>query len=353
MDWLLPKDIFCVSLMATVAAEHGMPADACLRGSGIETGHLSAPGAEVLPRQELAVIANIVRELGDVPGLALEIGRRIHMGAVGPLVFALSSCETMGAAIAMGVRYRALVFPLTNIFFEKNGDGLFSLVLDDEAIAPPLRAFVAERDAVAMVNQLWEIFGDIPLRRMCFRAPEPGHADALAGFFGLRPQFSCGRNFGAVDQAWLDQPMLQADAHAEAYWRTQLDALLARRWSQAGLAGKVRAILRRDLQRAADMERVAEELCMTSRNLRRLLADEGVSFREILDDVRQTLAEDLLLSARFTVDQVADRLGYDRTASFREAFKRWKKVPPSQWRGAGGPRWTKPASTATGRIARS
>lgn len=353
MDRLLPKDIFCVSLMTTVAARHGMSTAECLHGSGIDAPLLCAPGAEVLPRQELAVVANIVRRLGDVPGLALEIGRRIHMGAVGPLVFALSSCRTMGEAVAMGVRYRALSFPLTDIHFEKSGDGLFTLVLDDAGIPQPLRAFVAERDAVAMVNQLWDIFGDIPLRRLCFRAPAPHHADALAEFLGIRPEFSCGRNFGAVDEAWLDKPMPQADPHAATYWCTHLDALLARRWEQAGVAGKVRAILKRDLQCAADMERVAGALCMTSRSLRRVLAEEGVSFREILDDVRQNLAEELLSTARLTVDQVADRLGYDRTASFREAFKRWKSVPPSAWRGARNPRWTAPAPGKRSELARA
>ena len=50
------------------------------------------------------------------------------------------------------------------------------------------------------------------------------------------------------------------------------------------------------------------------------------------EDVRRSLAIDHLKSARFSVEEVAYRLGYSDAANFRRAFKRWESVPPSTYR---------------------
>jgi AraC-like DNA-binding protein len=84
--------------------------------------------------------------------------------------------------------------------------------------------------------------------------------------------------------------------------------------------------------RAPDMERIAKELATTSRSLRRRLKEEGTSFRVLVDEVRETLAEQLLSTAGLSVDAVGERLGFANTAGFISAFKRWKGASPGVWR---------------------
>jgi Arabinose-binding domain of AraC transcription regulator, N-term len=63
------RGIASVHLLVGLAAEHGMPAGACLRGSGIALKLLREPAAEIEAHQELAVVRNIVRKLGrESPG---------------------------------------------------------------------------------------------------------------------------------------------------------------------------------------------------------------------------------------------------------------------------------------------
>jgi AraC-like DNA-binding protein len=52
----------------------------------------------------------------------------------------------------------------------------------------------------------------------------------------------------------------------------------------------------------------------------------------LVDEVRETLAEQLLSTAGLSVETVAERLGFANTAGFISAFKRWKGVPPGTWR---------------------
>jgi AraC-like DNA-binding protein len=72
------------------------------------------------------------------------------------------------------------------------------------------------------------------------------------------------------------------------------------------------------------------------RTLRRRLAEEGVSYRGLLDEVRGQLAQELLADGRLTVEEVAHRLGYAETSSFTHAFWRWTGHGPRAHRAAPG-----------------
>src|SRR5439155_14958410 len=85
-----------------------------------------------------------------------------------------------------------------------------------------------------------------------------------------------------------------------------------------------------------DLEHVAATLHMSDRTLRRRLADEGVSFRGLLDEIRAQIAEELLVSGGLPVAEVAERLGYLEVSSFSQAFRRWKGVGPREFRSRHG-----------------
>ncbi|MDB5974480.1 MAG: AraC family transcriptional regulator [Nevskia sp.] len=334
MDWRFPRSSYSVGLMCSAAAEHGLSQEQCLAGSRIEAAALHDPAAEIYPEQELAVIGNIVRQLGHVPGIGLEMGSRIHMSVYGILAFALSSCATIRELMELGIRYSRLAFSLTDKRFEQHGDE-FHVYFDDQHIPEPLRRFVLERDLAGIFNIQVELFSrHVPFRRMLLQLEQPAYADRFEKIFGLRPEFGAQRSVLIADAAVLDLPLPQANRHALRYWETQLQDLLTKKAARVGMAGKVRSILLRSPGEAPDMERIAAELCTTSRHLRRLLTTEGTSFRGLVDEIRETMAEELLCSARLTVEQVADRLGYNEVSSFTTAFRRWKGMPPRDWRSA-------------------
>ena len=77
---------------------------------------------------------------------------------------------------------------------------------------------------------------------------------------------------------------------------------------------------------------IANQLGMSVRSLSRQLAEEGTSFGEILDRVRQRLALRYLEDERVSVQQTAWLLGYSEIASFSHAFKRWTGTSPRRAR---------------------
>ena len=77
------------------------------------------------------------------------------------------------------------------------------------------------------------------------------------------------------------------------------------------------------------IDRVAADMGLSRQTLYRRLKDEGVTFEELLDDLRHRLALRYLRADRLSVKAAAYRLGFSDPAAFSRAFKRWTGTSPS------------------------
>jgi AraC-like DNA-binding protein len=78
--------------------------------------------------------------------------------------------------------------------------------------------------------------------------------------------------------------------------------------------------------------RAAEALGLSVRTLQRRLAQEGLSFEELLRTDRLGKATVLLETTRATVLEIALALGYSDHAHFTRAFHRWRGIAPLAYR---------------------
>src|SRR5271166_3476740 len=72
-----------------------------------------------------------------------------------------------------------------------------------------------------------------------------------------------------------------------------------------------------------NMEQVAKDFHITSRTLRRRLETEGISYQEILADVRISLVIRYLRTTRMSTETIAQLTGFSDGANLRRALKRW------------------------------
>ena len=341
VHWDLPRTPASASLLAQLGVEHGVPVEATLRGTGLRHEQLDDPNGELSAAQELHLIDNLLDALGDAPGLGLEAGVRYHLTTYGIWGFALISSPTMRSAVGTGLRYLDLTFAFCRIQADASGDDL-RLVLDTPDIPARLRMFVLERDAAAIRTIQRELFAaPVPIRQVSFAFAAPANVERYVDVFGIDPVFDAAETVALVDPALLARPLPQADAHAAALALAQCEELLARRQARTGAAGRVRNLL---LSRPADPpgeREVAAALHLSDRTLRHQLASEGASFRQLLAEVRERLAEELLVTGGLPVAEVARRLGYAEVSSFSQAFRRWKGVGPRAYLARGDLRpWT-------------
>ncbi|MEL6656910.1 MAG: AraC family transcriptional regulator ligand-binding domain-containing protein [Bacteroidota bacterium] len=80
------------------------------------------------------------------------------------------------------------------------------------------------------------------------------------------------------------------------------------------------------------IEQVAKHLNLSLRTLQRRLQEEGVSYKNLLEEVRKDFALSYLRNPELTVGEIAYLLGYRETSAFSRACKRWIGQSPQQWR---------------------
>jgi len=94
----------------------------------------------------------------------------------------------------------------------------------------------------------------------------------------------------------------------------------------------VRAAVTARLERGPGLPAIAKELRLSTRTLKRKLADRGTTFSAIVDDVRRQRALLLLDDRALSIGEIAARLGYTELANFTRAFRRWTGTTPAAHR---------------------
>ena len=325
------RGVGSVDLLVSLGISQGVSASDTLRGSAIPVDSLEDPFFEVEASQELTVVRNVLHHLSHIPGIGLQAGQRYRLTGWGILGYALLSSRSLLSALDFAASNLDLTFAFNRYQLEKVPEGL-RIVLNDRDVPKDCRQFLVERDAAATVAISRQLLQKpLPVYRASFRFERPSYAALFEEFFLGPVSFEGSVHEIVISNEWLDQALPQADERTARMCKEQCRELLDRRSERAHMSERVRQYLLRPGGATARMEGLAAELGMAPRTLHRHLAAEGVSFRQLLDEVRQALAEEMLAHG-MTVDEVAERLGYSEPSSFTHAFKRWKGICPRTYR---------------------
>ncbi|WP_435768733.1 AraC family transcriptional regulator [Nocardioides sp. SYSU DS0651] len=325
--WTFPRSVAGTALLVAEGEERGVPAARLLAGSGLTARDLAAHQREVTAEQELRVIRNL---LAATPGATgVRVGARYHASTFGPLGFALLSSPTLGDAANLALRFIDLSFTFTIPSARVEGDEVV-VGVDDRGVPSDVRRFLVERDLAAIWTVLREIAGGRPRLRSVALPFSPAPPADYRAAFGAVPVWEEGGH-GAVlrfDAAWLREPLPQANPHACAMAEELCRDVVSPRRHRGGIAQQTRVLIAQRLEDGAPMSEVATALGLSERSLRRRLGEARTSYRALLDDVRSTIAEDLLADPALPVEEVARRLGYAEATSFTVAHRRWTGRTP-------------------------
>jgi AraC-like DNA-binding protein len=155
--------------------------------------------------------------------------------------------------------------------------------------------------------------------------------------FGATERFRQESTSIVFDRDVMD--LSQLHQHPELYSTLRMEAERGLERVETGLrsADRVRQYLQSvPAARIPDMAAAARVLGMSERSLRRRLADEDVSYRDIVRSMLETSAGHILLDPNRTIQEAAAALGFAAPAAFHRAFKRWTGMTPRQYRQAHG-----------------
>jgi AraC-like DNA-binding protein len=319
--------------LCEVAAEHGVSTVEMLAGTGIEPADLSNPEVFVSAGDEIVAVRRLLARLPDHAGIGVDVGSRFTLTHAGLFGFAAMSCGTLRELFTIAVRYFSLTTLHIDIkLFEGVDDCLFELQADH--LPADVRRFFIERD-IAGIAATTSSFVYPVVARYADRVfvELPVSHEVLGPLLTLIPlphiAFDRAHSRLHFPRAMFDEPLPQADRHTLEVCIAQCDLLMQRNEQRRGITAVVRSKLFRQTGGFPTLPDVAAELDVHPRTLRRQLAEEGTSFRALLNEARSALAVDLLCNVGLTVDEVSKRLGYTDTSTFCHAFKRWHGTSPS------------------------
>jgi AraC-like DNA-binding protein len=132
-------------------------------------------------------------------------------------------------------------------------------------------------------------------------------------------------------EAW-ELPLRRRDSILREMLEHQADGMMAQQ-PAANAADDVRRLLASRIAGGdTQIQSVARALSTSARSLQRRLATAGVSYNQLLDQVRKEAAERYLTDSLLSISEIAYLLGYSEPAPFNRAFKRWCHETPLGFR---------------------
>lgn len=324
-----------IAVIVDLLAEEGIPAEEALACIALSPEQLRSPATKVSGVQVLQACRNALKLSRD-PRFAYRVSSKFCVATYGMYGFAALSSPNFRETIAFAVAYHRLATPLMQVEFREDGDAAWIVTpVPYPGIDEPLYGFIVKLHMGVLLSLHRKLLGTAFKPALVGYALRQSHEDSEAtGFFDCPVLYGKSENRFTFDAAWLDRQPDFGNEHVYAELRQLCDGLLKEFELGTGVAGEVRELILSNLSRPISLEEVAKRLNMSGRSLRRRLQEEATSFGQLTDELRGQVAIKYVRDTDLSVEDIAFAVGFSDAASFRQAFRRWTKAAPSEYRRA-------------------
>lgn len=310
--------------------------DGALVSDGVVVRRLPEPtGGRISDTDYFALLDWIRQQRGDDIALLEAYARQITVDDLGVLGLAFKTAPTLRASLARVERYWRVVTDTAVYRLDETGDpSLF--IFEARTNDHPVLELRNELALAGFVHNMRAfVTGTIELEHVSFTHACRDDPARFAAHFGCSVHFGRTHNAIALQGAMLDLPNRLGDTALSdfltAHLETEIGSLREDTSLRATLLRHITPALSNGAPEAAG---VARDLGMSERTLYRRLADEGLTFRDVLAEAQSSLAQDLLRDSESAIAEIAFLTGFSEQSTFSRAFKRWVGQTPAQFRRA-------------------
>lgn len=270
-------------------------------------------------------------DLSGCPWLGIEVGLHAQLSLHGALGQAVAASGNVAQALALAQRFMVLRQRLIGL--EVESGTRVAMCATERLVPPELREFLLGYLTATLLRLLEAVTGQ-PLREALiiewpFTAPPwAAQYEALAA----HNSFGHALLRGLITPELLQRPSLSSDPEALRVAERECERQLRLQEQGGTVTQRVQARLVDCQGRYPSILDMAEQENVSSRTLIRYLREEGTSYQQLLDTVREELACWLLLRTALPVEAIAAQLGYEDTSNFSRTFRRWVGVTPRDFR---------------------
>jgi AraC-like DNA-binding protein len=173
----------------------------------------------------------------------------------------------------------------------------------------------------------------VPLRQVQFTHRRPARSERLEAYFGAPVRFN--QNFTGLvfAESELRSPIPTRDANVHRLLTAHLASLAAGCSRDEDLVTRVRHHIKQTVgSRHCNLDGICLRSGIHPRALQRALREQRLTFRQLLHDVRQELAEDYFRNSSLSVLELTELLGYSNASACARAFKQRRGMSPQHWK---------------------
>ena len=319
-------------LAADRVRRSGIKLEQLLSGAGLTIHQIDDPERRLSAPNQIAFLQAAAEALND-DLLGFHLAEEFDLRDLGLLYYVMASADTLEGALMRASRYSRITNEAIELHYQAAREPRLSLVYS----GIPRYADVQQIEfcIVAIVRVSRALTG----RRFFPKRVSIGHARPRGiakstGLLGKRVEFGGDADEISFPTGSGEWALVDADARLNKLLCKICEESLSSRKSNAGtfrtqIENTISPILPHG---QAKVDVVAKRLGMSARTLTRRLAEEGVTFNEILQQLKATLAIRYLEEDGMPISRIAWLLGFEEASSFTHACRRWTGKSPRELR---------------------
>ncbi|MGV0986599.1 MAG: AraC family transcriptional regulator [Limnohabitans sp.] len=313
-----------------VAKRLGLNPPLMLRKVGLTTRMLASP-AQLIPLASALSLLEISAKESGCSTFGLHMAEARLLSDFGPISLLLTHQPSMRMALQTIAQYRYLLNESLGMHIEDVGK---TTLIREEIMSD--YAGGTQQSTDMAVGVLMLIFRAILSEHWRPQAVHFTHSACTdlqihRRLFGCPLHFDSDFNGLVCLKADMDKPNGRADAAMASYAQSFIDAMPKR--GQSSVVQDVRRSVYLLLPMGrASVEQIASGLGVNVRTLQRRLDESGVSFSQLLNEVRCELAQRYITHTPHSMGRVAEQLGYSNLSSFTRWFTAQFNCAPTMMR---------------------
>ena len=262
------------------------------------------------------------------------LGRNMHVFAMGPVGAGIAVAPSLREGLQVLESFARLHATYIDIAARSTVRGLSVRILYRHDTGHAER-FHTETAVMLLQQYMETLFGE-PVRDAQYRLafPEPGNKRDYTSALHGSVSFDAGINEVEIPHRWLDLPSPYYDP---GLWRRAQMSLSRSLRERTGADAKpytqhVITLLRTSEPPLPALNQVAFDLHVSERTLNRRLHAEDTTFRHLKSRALISRAKLYLRDTDYSVEAIAEALGYRDAANFRRAFRKSEDSSPREYR---------------------
>lgn len=328
------KKNLIISLLS-YAAQRDIEADRLCRQAGIDLEALRSDRPLYLSIQQQSDLFETAARLSGDPLFGLHFGERLQLAALGIVGAVIRNSKTIGEALENCAAYSPLLTDLFNLTVTLRDDRfVIRLIpyLEKLQEYPVLKKQLLELSMAFVLHEMDGLLL-IKMEPSLVQLPyEEQHSKEYQRVFRTSAVVRSPEYVMEFAYSLLKEPILTANYELQNVLIHRLTDMYRKYPDPTSVSSRIAQLMKGSSYLGIpDLRAMSANLNMSVRTLQRKLKDEGVTYQQLVESVRKSIAIDYLNAGRHPIKQISFMLGYNDPGAFTRAFKKWTGQTPHDY----------------------